>query len=132
MKPAVEDDSFIVNLAVGIYGDLSELFGDGLVRSYPQLSSATEAHLGDSLEPRPDPAAVLVAARLLHELITTRSKLPLARCSAWALVETYLLLNGRVVGADDDEVAALVEGLASGHLDAATALHALFSMVEPE
>lgn len=118
-------------LAIDIYRDQATQFGYEVVQNSPQLRTIINNVVRDAFEPLPDPAAPLVAARLLRDLVTIRRHLPLNSGTAWALVETYLLMNDCTITAANDEIASLIETLLKGRLDGASTFHLLAAMAEP-
>lgn len=118
-------------IAKDIYRDQARSFGFALVRDSPHLAAIVDNVTPEPFDPWPDPAAPVVAARLLHDLVTIRRHLPLNSGSAWTLAETYLLMNDFEITGANDEIASLIGLLREGRLDEAATLHLLAATSEP-
>ena len=118
-------------IATRIYLDDMISFDHGHRANLGQIEEIVEEVAPNAFDPMPDPAAPLVAARLLHSLVTIRRRSFFNPSPAWVLVETYLLLHGLKVSAQDEEIGALLESMRRGRVDASSTLRFISGAIEP-
>lgn len=116
----------LARLAIEIYEDHARRHGRRSgARNIPQIRQIVDGCVSNAFTPLPDPAAPVVAARLLHQLVATRRDTAVNVGSAWAVTETYLLVHGCIISAGDDEVGHLLAAVEQGSTEPAATVSRL-------